>query len=74
MRPGNAPLAKAGPPPAAVDARNRLATLLVQRHADLRKVAHYFHGEAYEELAPALQSRSIKQDKQDAPTAELPTA
>ncbi len=69
MRPGNAPTAKAGPPPAAIDARNRLATLLVQRHAELRKVAHYFHGEAYEDLAPALQSRSIKQDKQDNPLA-----
>jgi hypothetical protein len=45
--------------PAAVDARDRLATLLVRRYAELRKVAHYFHGELYEEVAPALQSRSV---------------
>ena len=74
MRPGNAPPEKAGPPPVSVDARNRLATLLVQRYSELRKVAYYFHGEAYEDLAPSLQSRSIRRDKQEPPPADPPTA
>ncbi|UQA57643.1 hypothetical protein [Polyangium aurulentum] len=74
MRPGNAPPEKAGPPPASVDARNRLATLLVQRHSELRKVVHYFHGEAYEDLAPSLQSRRLERDKQDPPPADPPAA
>jgi hypothetical protein len=63
MRPGNAPPEKAGPLPVAIDERNRLATLLVNRHAELRKVAHYFHGDAYEDVAPSLQSRSVKREK-----------
>jgi hypothetical protein len=70
MRPMNAPAEKGGPKPAAVDARDRLGTLLVQRHAELRKVAHYFYGESYEDVAPALQSRSVKREKKESPTSE----
>jgi hypothetical protein len=59
MRPTNAPSEKAGPPPEAVEKRNRLATLLVRRYEDLRKVTHYFHGDDYEALAPPLMSRRV---------------
>lgn len=37
--------------------RDRLWTLLVRRYADLRKIAHYFHGDALEDVTPKLQSR-----------------
>ncbi|WP_437603668.1 hypothetical protein WMF28_18985 [Sorangium sp. So ce590] len=37
--------------------RDRLWTLLVRRYADLRKIAYYFHGEAFDEVTPKLQSR-----------------
>ncbi|WP_437641387.1 hypothetical protein [Sorangium sp. So ce854] len=37
--------------------RDRLWTLLVRRHADLRKIAYYFHGDAFEDVTPKLQSR-----------------
>ncbi|WP_437971846.1 hypothetical protein WMF04_22245 [Sorangium sp. So ce260] len=37
--------------------RDRLWTLLVRRYADLRKIAYYFHGDAFEDVTPKLQSR-----------------
>ncbi|WP_437663856.1 hypothetical protein [Sorangium sp. So ce1182] len=37
--------------------RDRLWTLLVRRYADLRKIAYYFHGDAFEDVAPKLLSR-----------------
>ncbi|WP_437760430.1 hypothetical protein [Sorangium sp. So ce1389] len=41
----------------AENMRDRLWTLLVRRYADLRKIAYYFHGDAFEDVAPKLQSR-----------------
>ncbi|WP_437932177.1 hypothetical protein WMF37_24005 [Sorangium sp. So ce291] len=41
----------------AENVRDRLWTLLVRRYADLRKIAYYFHGDAFEEVTPKLQSR-----------------
>ncbi|WP_437974563.1 hypothetical protein WMF11_39925 [Sorangium sp. So ce295] len=40
--------------------RDRLWTLLVRRHADLRKIGYYFHGDAFEDVTPKLQSRIVK--------------
>ncbi|KYG02296.1 hypothetical protein BE21_55130 [Sorangium cellulosum] len=37
--------------------RDRLWTLLVRRYADLRKIAYYFHGDAFEDVTPKLLSR-----------------
>ncbi|WP_437311695.1 hypothetical protein [Sorangium sp. So ce388] len=37
--------------------RDRLWTLLVRGHADLRKIAYYFHGDTFEDVTPKLQSR-----------------
>ena len=53
-----------------VVARDRLATLLWQRHAELRKAAYYQWGEDFERHAPALQSRrSTKKSIPPAPPA-----
>ncbi|MGK3983480.1 hypothetical protein WME99_10605 [Sorangium sp. So ce136] len=41
----------------AENVRDRLRTLLVRRYVDLRKIAYYFHGDAFEDVAPKLQSR-----------------
>jgi hypothetical protein len=41
----------------AEDARDRLWTLVVRRHEHLRKIAYYFHGDEWEEVAPRLLSR-----------------
>jgi hypothetical protein len=51
-----APNEKALPPAPAIDRRNRMATLLINRHELLRKVAYYFHGEDYDDLVPPLMS------------------
>ncbi|WP_437620414.1 hypothetical protein [Sorangium sp. So ce1151] len=40
--------------------RDRLWTLLIRRHADLRKIGYYFHGDAFEDITPKLQSRVVK--------------
>ncbi|MGK3959257.1 hypothetical protein WMF38_40205 [Sorangium sp. So ce118] len=40
--------------------RDRLWTLLVRRHAELRKIGYYFHGDAFEDVTPKLQSRVVK--------------
>lgn len=60
LRPVNAPASPAAGPSAIVDDRNRLATLLVQRHARLQVVAHYFYDTDWDERVPALNSRSVK--------------
>lgn len=67
MRTESSPTEKAGPKPAEVDTRDRLGTLLWNAHADLRKVAHYFYGETFDDLAPPLQSRNGKRGKKDEP-------
>ncbi|MDI3289055.1 hypothetical protein [Polyangium sp. 15x6] len=63
LRPTNAPKAAPAAPTPAVDIRNRLATLLVREHALLQAVAHYFHPDDWEELAPPLGARSVKRQK-----------
>jgi hypothetical protein len=40
--------------------RDRLWTLLLRRHADLRKIGYYLHGDAFEDVTPKLQSRVVK--------------
>lgn len=42
---------------AALEARDRLHTLLVQRHAVLRKVGYYLWGDAFDAHVPALLAR-----------------
>ncbi|WP_437683242.1 hypothetical protein [Sorangium sp. So ce131] len=39
--------------------RDRLWTLMVRRHADLRKIGYYFRGDAFEDATPKLQSRLV---------------
>lgn len=63
LRPANAPKGAPVPPAPAVDIRNRLATLLVQQHALLQAIAHYFRPDDWEELAPPLGARSVKRQK-----------
>ncbi|KYF68388.1 hypothetical protein [Sorangium cellulosum] len=46
--------------------RDRLWTLLVRRHADLRKIAYYFHGDAFEDVTPKLMSRVSSAAAKDA--------
>lgn len=65
LRPKNAPPEKAALPSATVDARNRLATLLVRRYERLQAVAHYFAGADWEDHVPALMSRVVKRAKHD---------
>lgn len=47
---------KADPAAAAVAIRDRLATLLVKRHAELRKAAYYQWGDAFDSHVPTLQA------------------
>jgi len=68
LRPTNAPKGAPAAPSPAVDIRNRLATLLVREHARLQAVAHYFHADDWEELAPPLGARSVKRQKPTEPT------
>ncbi|TKC95272.1 hypothetical protein [Polyangium fumosum] len=63
LKPADAPKAAPAAPTLAVDIRNRLATLLVREHARLQAVAHYFHPDDWEELAPPLGARSVKRQK-----------
>jgi len=67
MRTETSPAEKAGPKAPEVDVRDRLGTLLWNVYGDLRKVAYYFHGDGFEEIAPPLQSRSQKRVKKEEP-------
>lgn len=42
------------------DARDRLWTVTLKRHEQLRKIAYYVHGDAWEEVTPRLMSRVQK--------------
>lgn len=58
LKPKGTPVAKAASTPEqAVDDRDRLWTLLVRGHADLRRVGGFLFGAALSEKVPALQSR-----------------
>jgi len=65
LRAAHAPAEKGPPPQPAVDLRNRFATLLARRYATLQAVAHYFHGDGFEEVAPPLMSRQAHRPKRD---------
>lgn len=69
LRKDGAPAEKAAMSP-AVDIRNRMATLLVQRHERLQAVAFYFHGASYEEHAPPLNSRRASRRAGDKPAPQ----
>ncbi|HRI72312.1 MAG TPA: hypothetical protein PK156_49095 [Polyangium sp.] len=59
---------KAPKHPPEIDARDRIATLLVQQYHLLETVIHYFYGKNWENLIPSLQSRVVKPDpKPDTP-------
>lgn len=80
LRAPGAKAPKAAAPAPAVDTRNRLATLLVERYGKLQAVAHYFEGADYESVAPPLMSRQTAKPSRgknkDAPESgdpELPT-
>jgi hypothetical protein len=70
LRPTHARAQKAPPPPPAVELRNRFATLLAQRYAKLQAVAHYFYGDAWEDVTPPLMARQAARPKKDAPSAD----
>jgi hypothetical protein len=58
---------------AAIDIRDRMATLLVERYSNLRAVAYYFHRDAFAQHAPALMSRHrVRQRDSEAPPAPEP--
>lgn len=65
LRPANAPNPPAAGPRAAVEIRNRFATLLVHGHNKLEAIAHYFHPFDWEERVPALGSRRVSRKKDD---------
>jgi hypothetical protein len=52
------------------DMRDRLWTLLARRYVDLRKIAYYFHGDAFEAFVPKLQSRLASSGKDQDDTEE----
>jgi hypothetical protein len=58
----------------AEEARDRLWTLLVQRHPDLRKISYYFHGEEFEGFTPRLQSRVAQAVLDEEPAPAVPPA
>lgn len=60
---------KRGPSPAE-DAKNRLWTLIVQRHPWLLKISYYFHGDDFESFTPRLQARAAAQASQEEQEAE----
>ena len=53
---------KASKHPPEIEARDRIATLLVQQYHLLETVVHYFYGKNWENLIPSLQSRVVKQE------------
>lgn len=54
----------------AIETRDRLATLLAQRHERLRRAGWWLWGDAIDAHVPALQARAAKRTKK--PEAELP--
>lgn len=56
LKPGEARRAKP-PRPEAVEIRNQMATLLVERYAKLQAIAHYFEGDSWQEAVPPLMTR-----------------
>lgn len=70
-RQGRAAPASSGPS-AAVDARDRLHTLLQQRFILLRKAGHYLFGDSFDAHVPPLQARSLGARATAAP--EVPVA
>jgi len=59
---------KAAPGDTGVELRNRLYTLLVRRHADLRRAGYYLFGEAVADKVPGLQAgRVVHRVKKTAP-------
>jgi len=69
LRPANAPAPLTTGPSTIVDDRNRLATLLVLRHARLQVVAHYFYENDWDERVPPLNSRIVKRKAKNEPEA-----
>lgn len=55
------------PRPEAVEIRNRMATLLVNRYEKLQAVAHYFEGEGWPEKVPPLMTRLPAAKREAAP-------
>ncbi len=58
----------------AVDRRDRLATLLWQRHRDLRRAAYYLWGDELDAQVPPLQARAKVRPKKIPPVADPPSA
>ena len=73
LRPSDAPSPLPTTPSTVTDERNRLATLLIRRHARLQVVAHYFHENDWQDRAPALGSRSVKRVVKSTPPTTPPT-
>lgn len=55
-----------------LDARDRLATLVTQRHDLARRAAYWLWGETFDQHVPALQARAAKPRKPAAPPAKKP--
>jgi hypothetical protein len=72
LRPGDAPSPLPSGPSTMVDDRNRLATLLIRRHARLQAVAHYFHDHDWRDRTPQLGSRSVKRTDKSTPPTPAP--
>lgn len=73
LRPSDAPNPPHIGPKAAVEIRNRFATLLVNGHHQLQAITHYFHPFDWEERAPALGSRRASRKKQEPIPTPAPT-
>ena len=67
----------------AAEMRDRLWTLLLRRHSDLRAIGYYFHRDELEEFTPKLQSRvgtavasddEVGDEVEAAEAAEVPAA
>jgi hypothetical protein len=59
---------------AAEDTRDRLWTLLLRRHPDLRKVGYYFHRDDFESVTPRLLSRASSAQAVEEALEEEPEA
>lgn len=54
----------------AVDVRDRFATIVTTRHELLRRVGHWFWGDAVDQHVPALQARAVQKRKKAGAAAE----